>query len=141
MTAPPPLHGMIYRSRSALTGTPREVASALGGILDVSRRRNAEDGVTGALLLRESVFAQVLEGPAAAVAETFARISADPRHSAITVLEDTPATTQIFAQWSMAYAGDGGMPDIPLTFGLDDTRFSAEQAAIMDRLRSYAGTL
>jgi len=71
-------------------------------ILAASRANNARCGVTGALLVSPTGFAQVLEGPADAVGETFERIQCDERHDAVTVLALDPTAERQFADWSMA---------------------------------------
>jgi hypothetical protein len=69
-------------------------------ILDVSRKNNARDGVTGVLLHLDGAFLQVLEGDEDAVAKAVDRIRRDPRHSNITVLLDR-AAPRAFSEWSM----------------------------------------
>ena len=73
-------------------------------ILAVSRRNNARDGITGALLFNECCFAQVLEGASNSVHEVFERIQLDRRHGDTVVLSFEPAPRE-FGEWSMAYAG------------------------------------
>ena len=46
----------------------------LAGIPMDARRCNVRDGVTGALICRDDLFLQMLEGPEAAVEATHARI-------------------------------------------------------------------
>ncbi len=83
-------------------------AAGLEAILAVSRRNNARDGVTGALLFSERCFAQVLEGPLAAVSQTFERIQLDERHGEVTVLLSERGAARRFGDWAMAYAGEDG---------------------------------
>lgn len=75
----------------------------LGSILATSRRNNDADGISGLLLAGGRRFLQALEGPADAVAETYARIKADPRHFAFVVLADKAIDAPQFGSWSMAY--------------------------------------
>jgi hypothetical protein len=77
--------------------------ATLQGILMDARRCNARDGVTGALICRDDLFLQMLEGPEAAVEATFGRIARDDRH-----VEVRPLTRRVigddgrlFAAWSM----------------------------------------
>jgi hypothetical protein len=77
-------------------------------ILEQSRHNNALDGLTGVLWLRNRHFVQVLEGHALSVAETFARISRDPRHEDITILSDQEIETREFGYWSMEDATTSG---------------------------------
>jgi hypothetical protein len=103
MTGDGTLFRLVYASRSLVPedGVPVE----LPRILDAARRRNAAQGITGALLFSADGFVQVLEGPVAAVERTFERIQCDPRHAEVVVLEAGMAATRDFAGWSMAYAG------------------------------------
>lgn len=73
----------------------------LGGILLQARRNNARDGLTGALIARGDIYLQLLEGPADAVATTFARIRADNRHLAVSPLSQIAAKTRLFPSWTM----------------------------------------
>ena len=100
-----PLHRVLYCSRNLIPGGPEAVAADVGRILAASRRNNARDGVTGALLFSQGCFAQVLEGPLDAVERAFERIQCDERHSDVTVLHSKPITARDFADWSMAFTG------------------------------------
>ncbi|MGI8724923.1 MAG: BLUF domain-containing protein [Methyloceanibacter sp.] len=62
----------------------------LTGILAAARRSNARDGITGALICREDLFLQMLEGPRDVVTATFARILRDDRHTEIVNLWSGP---------------------------------------------------
>ena len=105
MTETSPLHRLVYCSRNAIADADADAAREVGHILEVSRRNNRRDGVTGALLYDEGCFAQVLEGPLAAVERTFARIQRDFRHADVTVLEVVRVDARLFGDWSMAYGG------------------------------------
>ncbi len=99
------LHRIIYVSRSLLRGDEDQVAVELRRILAVSRRNNASEGLTGALLLGHGSFAQVLEGPMGAVEHAFERIQDDPRHADLVVVEVGAVAARAFPDWSMAFAG------------------------------------
>ena len=73
----------------------------LGGILLQARRNNARDGLTGALIARGDIYIQLLEGPAAAVATTFARILVDNRHLAVVRLSEIETEVRLFPKWTM----------------------------------------
>ncbi len=103
---------LIYRSHSRIpTTTDRE---ELGNILRTSRANNVHRGVTGALLMYESWFAQVLEGSREQVRQLFDRIKVDPRHEAVTVYEEGEVEAPVFARWAMADVSEHGEPDVPL---------------------------
>ena len=98
------LHTLAYFSRN-ISGRVGDQADALDNILRVSRRNNLERGVTGALLFTDGWFAQVLEGPQAAVELIFEWIVLDSRHTDIRVLYLRETEQRSFGQWSMAFAG------------------------------------
>jgi Sensors of blue-light using FAD len=75
--------------------------SMLGNILMRSRRNNARDDVTGALICRADLYLQWLEGPPGAVEATYAKILKDDRHLDIVRRITRPATTRMFPEWSM----------------------------------------
>ena len=70
-------------------------------VMESSRRRNAEAGITGVLRYDGAYFLQVLEGPRAAVEATMQRIRCDPRHTDIRLLNAGPLERRDFGDWSM----------------------------------------
>ncbi len=94
------LYKIVYCSRNTTETGPEE----FWRILAVSRGNNARDSLTGALLFSNGSFAQVLEGPLAALERTFERIQCDPRHAGVTVLQFGPIESRTFPDWSMAEA-------------------------------------
>lgn len=108
MTDPsvPDLRHLFYVSRS--TAEPDD----LPRVLDSARRNNAQHGLTGALVYTGGHFAQVLEGPAAALERTMQAIEADPRHTALRRLIDGPLAERRFAQWAMALVDAPGADDV-----------------------------
>ena len=105
------LYRLIYCSRNVTpcdasnTSATEVLTAELRAILDASRRRNQLDEVSGALLFTHSGFAQVLEGHREVIERTFERISADPRHSDVTVLSFTPTEKRSFPDWAMGFCG------------------------------------
>jgi hypothetical protein len=77
--------------------------AVLQGILMDARRCNARDGITGALICRDDLFLQLLEGPEAAVEATYARILRDDRHVEVRPLTRAPITDdgRLFGAWAM----------------------------------------
>ena len=75
----------------------------LAGILMDARRCNARDGITGALICRDDLFLQLLEGPAEAVEATFRRIDKDDRHLEVRALSRRTIDDdeRLFPNWSM----------------------------------------
>jgi hypothetical protein len=76
-------------------------AGMLDDILLAARRRNAQDGLTGALLCRRDLFMQMLEGPRARVTATFGRILRDDRHLEVALLWCGDARARLFPDWTM----------------------------------------
>ncbi|UIY43514.1 BLUF domain-containing protein [Methylobacterium radiotolerans] len=97
------LFRLVYRSRNAIGGDAEEVHRQVDRILTVSRSRNAQAGVTGALMFTGLFFVQALEGPTAAVEATFDRICCDLRHSNVEVVECGPVLEPAFGEWSMSH--------------------------------------
>lgn len=77
-------------------------AGELSRILEVSRRNNTSAGVTGLLCHNDGSFLQFLEGPRDAVQATFDRISSDPRHADVILVESAEIDERAFGEWSMA---------------------------------------
>ncbi|MFP4520429.1 MAG: BLUF domain-containing protein [Oceanicaulis sp.] len=92
------IHRIIYTSR------PFGYDEAtLGAILMDARAANARDGVTGALICREDVYMQLLEGPGAAVRATAERIGRDDRHVDMRRHVEARAPTRMFEGWAMLH--------------------------------------
>jgi hypothetical protein len=133
-----PCYRLIYRSHSLLA--ERDEAG-LAAILTTARSKNADLRVTGALMLYDDWFAQVLEGPQTVVETLYARIKADSRHDAVRLNEAGPAPERLFGKWAMAVVAEHHEPDMPMvatTGGLAQGapwRVSLEQEAILTRLR------
>ena len=92
------------------------ISSAVGApdtapILDVSRRNNARDGITGLLYADGRRFLQALEGEGDAVERAFLRISVDARHRALVVLSRREVTAREFGRWTMAERVPGADAD------------------------------
>ncbi|MGB5560154.1 MAG: BLUF domain-containing protein [Paracoccaceae bacterium] len=81
----------------------------LARLLEHSRARNAADEVTGLLIYRYNAefdrgnFVQALEGPQAAIEDVWRRISNDPRHHTIVVIEEGDSEDRMFGDWSMGF--------------------------------------
>jgi hypothetical protein len=75
--------------------------TSLRTILSQSQTRNAQAGITGALLSCGGFFLQVLEGSPAAVRETYQRIANDTRHHSPALLWEGPIIARQFPHWSM----------------------------------------
>lgn len=71
-------------------------------ILAVSQRNNARDGLTGALMIHDGRFLQVLEGAAQDLDRLMRRLADDPRHEEVVVVERAPIAQRDFTGWAMA---------------------------------------
>ena len=92
---------LIYRSRSALTGSDASIEIEMSSIIDRSRYNNLRDGVTGALMFTASVFVQVLEGRRADVERIFERICGDLRHMDVKLMSFSSVPAPTFGNWQM----------------------------------------
>ena len=72
-------------------------------ILEVSRRNNEADGVTGMLCYHQGNFFQMLEGDRDKVEAVMARVARDDRHFGVTVLLKQEVDTRSMTDWSMAF--------------------------------------
>jgi hypothetical protein len=99
------LYRLVYASTSLLSDDQDIARQQIADILSSSRRNNAADDITGALLFSETNFAQVLEGPRAAVERLYETLHHDPRHKDLILLLTEKLEARQFPQWSMAYIG------------------------------------
>ncbi len=99
------LYQLVYCSQNAIMGVNEEVREAIDQILAASQKNNAAAGVTGALMFTNGLFAQVLEGPLAAVEAVFERIQLDERHANVQLLSFLPTNARQFSNWAMAFVG------------------------------------
>lgn len=99
------LSRLVYYSRNLVVGGPETLAGEITSILTASRTNNTKVGVTGALMFNLGCFAQVLEGPGAAVEAVFERIQQDERHGDVSLLAFEPISARAFDNWSMGFVG------------------------------------
>jgi hypothetical protein len=101
------LETALYVSRSTLE--PLVAQDVVAKIVADSIRRNTRDSVTGGLIFTGRYFAQVIEGPSAAIESLLARMARDPRHEAMRILHRKPIASRFFFEWAMAYNGPSRM--------------------------------
>jgi hypothetical protein len=94
-----PVFQFVYVSSAIVLFTDHD----LQGLLEVSRRRNAESGLTGLLLYVNGNFIQLLEGEKEAVFATRDRIASDSRHRGMIVLLEDFSEKRDFPDWSMGF--------------------------------------
>jgi hypothetical protein len=97
------LEKLVDRSRRACT-----CDNVVQAMIDQSRRRNAEERLTGVLVYDNRSFLQFLEGSRPAIAECFLRISRSPLHRDIEVGVLARSAMRLFNTWHMATFQAGG---------------------------------
>ena len=87
-----------YLYISTAPSLPREEVDA---ILAASARNNPARGITGLLLFNGRNFLQLLEGESGAVEGLMQTITADPRHSGVSVLDRRGISERTCPDWAM----------------------------------------
>lgn len=134
---------LMYRSHSKIAADERD--AVLAQIFDAARSKNAKIGVTGALLVTDHWFVQVLEGEESTVSSLYQRISQDDRHDDVKVIESGAVDSLVFSRWSMARVSSSGHADIPLhaTDGHADPAaaqsITREQSVVLKAMRNTIG--
>jgi FAD-dependent sensor of blue light len=88
---------IFYSSEALIT------ADKVAPIISVSRRKNAEVDITGALIYTGARFGQLIEGAPAAVDRLLETIVADTRHKDVRECIDETSTERWVSEWSMGY--------------------------------------
>lgn len=90
---------LLYVSVSLLarSAESEEVEALVRSAID----HNLRAGITGALVLADGRFAQVLEGPREEVAALMGRIAIDPRHTSVRVVSTSFGSERRFPNWGM----------------------------------------
>jgi len=96
---------LIYISTSRPMKGPTHVE--VESVLEVSRRNNARDNLTGLLIVGGRRFLQVLEGPSVSLTATYDRIKEDSRHFALVQLSRKAITERSFPGWDMGFDATG----------------------------------
>lgn len=78
-------------------------ADEVDSILSSARINNPLDGITGVLIFNGDAFMQIIEGSEAAIDHLTARLTADPRHSNMSIRDQRAIEARAFPDWSMAY--------------------------------------
>jgi hypothetical protein len=102
------MKSILYVSKAQLGEA--DAAVELERLVVAARDRNFKVGVTGMLVFTGEHFAQILEGPAAAVELIMASIRRDGRHHSMTEFTQW-VSTRSFAAWSLGYEGDSPYVD------------------------------
>jgi Sensors of blue-light using FAD len=105
---------IAYVSRALATTGLREVYD----IVRVANNRNAELGLTGALIFLDGCFLQVIEGLPGPLNDRFAIIAADSRHTEVCVRVSAKITTLAFPEtWMALRQGDAILEATKRAFG------------------------
>ena len=95
-----PLLRIMYVSRAHRQMTHGELSDLLAG----ARLRNPKYGITGILLYNAGHFAQVLEGPVAAIRTLLSKVAEDPRHQGYHLVSEGYIDERYFEDWAMDWA-------------------------------------
>lgn len=91
---------LIYASRFCVDKfDPKELAN----INRSSQKNNKVLDISGSLVFGEDFFLQCLEGGQEAVSKTFHRISNDPRHESIIMINFEEIDQREFSEWEMKF--------------------------------------
>jgi hypothetical protein len=78
-------------------------SNTLNNILVHAQRANPSRGITGALICREDVYLQLLEGPEDEVRKALERIRRDDRHVEFQVHVEKTVPERMFGKWAMLH--------------------------------------
>ncbi len=101
------MHRLIYLSQTTRPMTSMET----GRLIAKAQEKNAKAGLTGMLVLLQSRFLQVLEGPETALTQCYGRIQQDKRHSHMQLLNSTPIHSRAFPDWKMSLFHPEQLPE------------------------------
>lgn len=87
---------LIYRSRPF----GFDIAT-LASILMTARRNNPQNDITGALICRQDMYLQLIEGPDDAIDTLYEKIRDDDRHLEVTLEASGAITQRMFPDWAM----------------------------------------
>jgi hypothetical protein len=90
---------LVYHSSSNSDISEKDIKD----ILDVSRRFNEDNEITGCLLFHNNSFVQILEGEENVVRQLYSRIEKDKRHFEVELLSSGIKGERFFDDWTMAY--------------------------------------
>lgn len=99
------LSRLVYYSLISLDGQGKSAFREVKSALKAGTQNNLENGVTGGILFNPIYFAQVMEGDRQVISDTFCRITQNPKHKGIVILESRPITQRKFSTWHVGFAG------------------------------------
>jgi len=92
------LNRLLYVSR-AVNGSAS--AQDISAIVEVSRKNNAQQGITGILCYGAGIYLQAIEGGRDVVNRLYAKLLHDPRHEDIVLLHYEEINERRFSHWHM----------------------------------------
>lgn len=95
---------MIYRTVYVSCSEYSVSDAEISEILNISRRNNTRDGLTGLLVYHERRFFQVIEGPLEPLEACYRRIEADKRHFRVRPIARGTSADRAFPSWRMGYS-------------------------------------
>jgi serine/threonine protein kinase len=102
------IHQLVYESRPTELLTQEQ----LRDILVKSQYKNIRLNLSGLLIFHGGRFMQLLEGGKYEVAELFAAIQRDPRHTDIKVVLESDSQVRDMPSWVMGLSADDSLKDI-----------------------------
>lgn len=129
------LSRLVYYSLVTLDGSGKSAFREVRSALQAGTQNNLDNGVTGGLLFNPTYFAQVLEGDRQVISDTFCRLSQNPKHKGIVILECKPISERKFSTWHVGFAGKSELAQkLYIKYGttnmFDPTKMSA--SAVVD---------
>jgi Sensors of blue-light using FAD len=134
---------MVFQLLYSSTATQDFWPDDLFELVEKSRRKNTEHGLTGMLLFHEGQFLQLLEGPEPAVRNCFAVVERDLRHHLVKVLLTGECEERNFPEWTMGFEQTGDAWNLPpawstiLEQGLNSSAASEHPSAAKELLLSF----
>ncbi len=96
------LHQILYVGEHGLVDTSLD--TCIDGIRAETAERAQRYGLTGALIVTKTGFAQMLEGPRADVEKCLSALQSDPHHANALLVEERTVDARQFSGWSVSYA-------------------------------------
>jgi hypothetical protein len=93
------MYYLTYVSSASRPFTKQELVD----LLTHARANNSKRDITGMLLYKDGNFIQILEGQKDVVENLYARISRDPRHHDMIILDQGVTSARQFRDWSMGF--------------------------------------
>jgi len=119
----------------------------LESILEVSRRNNLAQDITGLLILKNQYFMQALEGEKIAVQTLYKKVKQDPRHTDVSIISQEEISSRSFSGWTMGFKNLDTLSSIDsqklINFAHTDlitADFATQPSAIMSLFQAFVET-